>query len=377
MPRTKVLSPITPRRRLRVAHITLGLDVGGQEKLLVEFARHADRARFQLFFLSLTTRGRLAEEIESEGWQVLALGAPAGFRPQLSCSIARRLRRWNVDVVHTHDIRPLIYGAPAARMVGARRVIHMRHFATLPYLTARQNWLGKLAGRMTDDYVCVSQESRRAAAQEGVPERKLRMIWNGIDLERFSFSGPQADGPAVLVARLSPEKDVATLLRAMALVVNQEPTFRLEIAGDGPCASELRQLAAALGLSNAIQFLGEIQDVPGLLARARMFVLSSLTEGISLTLLEAMARGLPIVATRVGGNPEVVADGITGTLVSPGDHEALGRAMLELFRNTEHGRMRGQAGRLRAQEHFDIRQMIPRYEALYLTRSRSVLQRQT
>src|SRR5438093_9764582 len=122
-----------PRRR-RLAHITLGLDTGGQEKLLVEFARHADRRRFELFFLSLTSRGSLAPDIEQQGWPVVALEESPGFRPAIALHIVPWLRRWRIDVVHTHDSRPLIYGAPAVRLAGVPRLIHTRHFAQLAYL---------------------------------------------------------------------------------------------------------------------------------------------------------------------------------------------------------------------------------------------------
>src|SRR5205823_12324570 len=127
------------------------------------------------------------------------------------------------------------------------------------------------------------------------------------------------------------EKDVATLLHAAALVVRQRPAFRLRIAGDGPCLPALRGLAKQLGLDDQVAFLGEVRDVAGLLATARLFVLPSLTEGISLTLLEAMSCGLPVVATRVGGNPEVIVDGQTGLLVPPGDPPALAAAILQLL----------------------------------------------
>src|SRR5947208_1692855 len=133
-----------PRRR-RLAHVTLGLDTGGLEKLLVEFARHADRRRFQLFFLSLTTRGRLAAEIEELGWPVMALEEPPGFRPDISLHMVPWLRRWRIDLVHTHDSKPLIYGAPAARLAGVAQVVHTRHFARLSYITRRQTMLASLA----------------------------------------------------------------------------------------------------------------------------------------------------------------------------------------------------------------------------------------
>ena len=113
----------------------------------------------------------------------------------------------------------------------------------------------------------------------------------------------------------------------------EDPSFRLEIAGDGPCMADLRRMAGELGLAGCVHFHGQVRDVPALLARAGLFVLSSLTEGVSLTLLEAMACGLAVVATRVGGNPEVVADGATGLLVPPGDPAAPAHAMLRLRRN--------------------------------------------
>jgi glycosyltransferase involved in cell wall biosynthesis len=358
-----------PPRRRRIAHVTLGLDTGGQEKLLVEFARLADRQRFDLTFVSLTTRGRLAADIEAHGWPVLALDEPPGFRPGLVLRLAPLLRRLRADVVHTHDIKPLIYAAPAARLAGVRRVVHMRHFARLAYITPRQTRLANLAAHLTGAYVCVSEDSARVAAAEGVAAKRLRTVWNGIDTARFACTGPRPEGSAVLVARLSAEKDIGTLLRAVVLVVRQRPDFRLDIAGGGPLRDDLERQAAALDLGGRVRFLGEVRDIPALLAGGRLFVLSSLTEGVSLTLLEAMSCGLPVVATRVGGNSEVVADGETGLLVPPADPEALARAMVALHADAARCRAMGLAGRARVERHFDIRRMIAAYEALYTART--------
>jgi glycosyltransferase involved in cell wall biosynthesis len=343
----------------------LGLDTGGQEKLLVELARHADRRRFELFFVSLTTRGRLSAPIEKEGWPVLALGEPAGFRPSIALHLLPWLRRWRIDVVHTHDSKPLFYGAPAARLAGVPRVIHTRHFSQLASISRRQTLLATLATRCVDAVVCVSQDSARVALAEGLSPARVHTLHNGIDLERFVMRGPQRGGPAVLVARLSPEKDVATLLRAVALVARERPDYRLEIAGNGVCLPQLRQLAGQLKLTEHIRFLGEVDDIASVLARASCFVLPSLTEGISLTLLEAMATGLPVIATRVGGNPEVVADGDTGVLIPPANPEALARAMLDLHADHDRSQQMGQAGRRRVERHFEVRRMVAAYEALY------------
>jgi glycosyltransferase involved in cell wall biosynthesis len=349
---------------LRVAHVTLGLDMGGLEKLLVEFARHAGRPGVQLHFISLTKRGRLADDIENQGWPVTALEEPPGLRPGMVLRLARLFRRWHIDVVHTHDDKPLLYGALAGRLARVPRHIHTKHGQSVS-LTRRQIALVNLAARLTDRFVCVSEDSARLTVRQGVAARRVSTIWNGIDLGRFGYTGVRADGPVVTVARLSPEKDVATLVRAAALAVRQDPSFRLEIAGDGPCLPALKQLAAELALGEHVLFLGEVRDVPALLARARLFVLPSISEGVSLTLLEAMARGLAVVATRVGGNPEVVVEGETGLLVPARDPAALAAAMLQLQRDPTRARHLGLAGRQRVEQHFDVRRMVGKYESLY------------
>ena len=364
------------RRRLRVAHVTLGLDVGGQEKLLVELARCADRRWFDLRFVSLGGRGALAGDLEAWGWPVDALGEPFGFRPGLVPRLARLFRDRRIDVVHTHDERPHIYGAPAARLAGVRRLIHTRHHGMAHRLTRRQAALVRLAARLTDRFVCVSADGARQAVRCGVPPRVVRVVHNGIDLTRFipplapggrgAASEGAPDGPVVVVARLSPEKDIETLLKATALAAREDAALRLEVAGDGPCMAELRWSAAGLGLDGRVRFLGVVRDVPALLAGAGLFVLPSRTEGVSLTLLEAMASGLAVVATRVGGNPEVVADGETGLLVPAGDAEALAAAILRLRRDDRARRRMGEAGRHRVEGRFDVRCMTATYEDMYL-----------
>lgn len=359
--------------KIRIAHIVGQLGVGGMEKLIVEFARHACRERFELSFVSLGERGIVADEIEQLGWPVETMSAPAGFRPAMIFRMANWLRRQHINIVHTHNTRPVIYGAPAARLAGVDAVMHTRHGQQYGATRAQIRSL-RLATRLVDQVACVSEDSARLAEQVGIPRRKLQTIPNGIDLSRFAHVGPQPLGPAVMVARLSPEKDPANLLRAMAIVANAEPNLKLEIAGDGPCRPALQHLAGDLSLHNRVRFCGEVSDVPALLARASMFVLPSLTEGISLTLLEAMARGLPVVATRVGGTAEVVDDGVTGLLVPPASPEALASAMLRVYRDPQTARAMGLAARQRVCDSFDVRRMVARYEALYvdcLTQRRS------
>jgi glycosyltransferase involved in cell wall biosynthesis len=351
-------------RPLRVVHVTWSLDVGGLEKLLVEFARWADPARMQLHFLSLGQRGHLAEAIEQYGWPVVALDAAEGLRPGLVPRLAAQFRRWKADVVHTHDLKPLVYTAAASRLAQVPRWVHTWH-GKIVRESAREKWLVRRLGAWPDVVVGVSQDAARILVNQGVPAARVKTIWNGIDTRLFGYTGPAADGPIVTVARLSPEKDVQNLIQAMSIIKEQGNGVHLEVGGYGVCLPELQQMTEQLGLNHQVRFLGKVDDVPAMLARARMFVLPSRTEGISLTLLEASARGLPIVATRVGGNPEVVADGVTGLLVPPQSPPDLAAAILRLTSDPETCQRMGYAGRERIEKHFDIRRMVSAYEDLY------------
>jgi glycosyltransferase involved in cell wall biosynthesis len=213
---------------------------------------------------------------------------------------------------------------------------------------------------------------------ERVPARKVCVIHNGIDLTAFPTPAaprPAKGNRAIHVARLNPVKDQPTLLHAARLAADAEPSFRLDLVGDGPARAELEALHRQLNLGGHVRFLGFRDDVRDLLTAADFFVLSSVSEGISLTLLEAMAMGLPVVATDVGGNREVVAEGTTGLLVPAQSPAALAEAMLGLVRDPERARRMGAAGRRRAEEKFDLRRVVREYEELYLSllRKRKVL----
>jgi glycosyltransferase involved in cell wall biosynthesis len=353
-----------PARRLRVAHLSVSLTMGGAEKLLTEFGRHADRELFDLHFLSLGGEGVVAGEIADCGWPVTALNQPEGLRHGLVFHLGWLLRRWRADVLHTHNTKALFYGGPAARLAGVPAVVHTRHgqrFQASRLNTAVFRTLTRLADRV----VCVSHDGAALSVAEGVAPIKVRTVWNGIDSGRFAYAGPRPGGPAVMVGRLSAEKDVATLIQAAALARQGFPGFRLRLAGEGKCMPELRRAAAGLGLDGSVDFLGEVYDVPGLLAESSLLVLPSLTEGISLTLLEAMARGLPVVATRVGGNPEVVADGETGFLVPAREPGRLAECMVRLLRDPVLSRAMGLRARQRVERDFEASRMVARYEALY------------
>lgn len=362
---TATNSPDKLGETLNVAHVAFSLKTGGMERLLVEFARNANRERFRLDYYCLTETGTPAQDIEQCGWPVHRLNKREGFRWSAVWGLAREFRRNRIAVVHSHNSGAMIYGALAARLAGVRAVIHTRHGQRFG-AGKRQTLVFSWVTRLIDRVVGVSQDSAAMSIREGVAPKRVRTVWNGIDVTRFHYAGPTAGGPAVVVARVAPEKDLDTLLRAAALIVAKDPTFRLQIVGDGPCLPAVRRQVEDLKLTEQVQLLGERRDVPAILQAASVFVLPSKTEGISLTLLEAMATGLPVIATQVGGNPEVVEQGQTGWLVPVGDAQQMAAA-LELMRlEPDAGHRMGQAGRRRVEQHFNIVRMVRDYEDMYL-----------
>jgi glycosyltransferase involved in cell wall biosynthesis len=175
------------------------------------------------------------------------------------------------------------------------------------------------------------------------------------------------DSPtAIMVARFSSEKDFESLLRAASIVLKRFPRFRLELVGDGPLKNSSQETAATLGIADAVHFMGNRYDVPARLASACFFVLSTNTEGLSISLLEGMAAGLPVVATAVGGNPEVVVEGETGFLVPRSSPETLADRILWLLDHPDRAKAMGASSRQRVRDAFDVRATVRAYEKLYL-----------
>jgi glycosyltransferase involved in cell wall biosynthesis len=258
-----------------------------------------------------------------------------------------------------------VYASLAARLARVPVVVQTRHGQR-----AGHGWKSRVSYRtascLVDRIVAVSDDAAELCVRaDGISATKVVRIWNGIDLSDFAYQGPVTEPIAISVARLSPEKDFGTLLRAVALAVPQLPDLRLRIVGDGPERERLQGLSRELGVSGRVEFLGERHDVPELLAQSAFFVSSSLTEGISLTLLEAMAVGLPVVATAVGGNPEIIVDGVTGRLAPPSNPAALAEHLVSLGRQPNSWTQLGLAGRERVAEHFDVHRMARDYEQLY------------
>jgi sugar transferase (PEP-CTERM/EpsH1 system associated) len=352
-----------------IVHLVDSLEVGGLEKVVCDLCRLANRDQFAPTVICLQTAGKLTADLAGSGVPIISLDCPTLSKSRTLWRLVRQLRWLRPAVLHTHNPTPHFFGAAAAVLLGIPVLVHTKHGRNHPHrgLAVTKN---RFVSWPTDCIVAVSADAAQVVTEvERIPPHKVQLIWNGIDLTRFPpnlDNGRPFTGRAIHVARLNAVKDQDTLLRAARLVADRHPGFTLDIVGDGPREPELKRLHAALGLEDCVRFLGYRGEVGRLLRQADLFVLSSVSEGVSLTLLEAMASSLPIVATAVGGNGEVVVPGETGLLVPPQAPEALATATLSLLNDPNRARQMGQRGRQRAEEWFDVCRVVGRYEQLYL-----------
>jgi glycosyltransferase involved in cell wall biosynthesis len=252
--------------------------------------------------------------------------------------LVRLLRQERVDVVYTFLIHSHVIGRIAARLANVSVILSSQQIAG--WETWPQRVMNRITSRWCSAIVAVSKSVERyLKAEVGISPEKLVTIYNSVDLERFPprdalFSNPSQ--PVLgTVARLNPEKDHDTLLEAFQRVRRDHPTARLVIAGDGPERSRLERKAAGLGLETSVEFLGYVDDVREVFRRLDIYIQSSHVEGLSVSVLEALASGLPVVAARVGGNDEAVIENVCGLLVEPGNADALATAVSSLLANRE------------------------------------------
>lgn len=305
--------------------------------------------------------GPLGEAVSERGATFVALRhvrRPLSPRDLLGIvELWRLCRRLRPDLVHLNSSKAGVLGRVAAWLARVPVRLFTAHGWAFKATGGRSatvyRWADRLVAPLTTTVICVSETELRAGLEARVCRRgRSVVIRNGVELGQVAAHGERSQVAVVSVGRLAEPKDFATLVRATSMP--QPVPFSLEILGDGPDRHSLEELADALGVAGRVRFLGEVNDVAARLLRADVFVLSSSSEGLPISVLEAMATGLPVVATAVGGLPELVEDGITGFLVPPGDHAALGAAIAELVGEPERRARMGAAGRARAEAQFSI-----------------------
>ena len=376
---------VDPDGRPTVCQVLHGLPVGGAEVLAYRLAVEL-RDEFRFVFACLDQIGELGERLRDEGFAVHLLGRRGGVDVRCAWRLARFLGRERVDVIHAHQYTPFFY-ALAGRQFGRRRpVLFTEHGRWFPdYPRKKRILFNRMFLRRQDRVIGVGESVRQALIQnEGIAADRVRVIYNGVDLERFSRSleRDNADGSlrrtvrrelglaedafvVIQVARLDALKDHPTAVRTMHELAARAPGACLVIVGEGPERPKIEAEIERLGVGPTVRLLGLRHDVPRLLAAADAFLLTSISEGIPLTVIEAMAARLPVVSTSVGGLAEVVIESETGFLGPAGDHSALAAALETLSRNRPLAAGLGERGFRRAHELFSETGNHAEYRKLY------------
>ncbi|MCD4738727.1 MAG: glycosyltransferase [Anaerolineae bacterium] len=363
---------INAQAKIPLFHLITELDIGGAQKALLRLLTHLDRDRFSPTVICLYNGDKaVAQEIRALSIPVIDLGMTAKWRLDAFWRLYRLLRRERPTILHTWMFHANIPGRVLGRLTGIPIVISSER--TMGQESRWRYRLNRLTDPLTDRVVCVSQlVADFVVAEVGIPRHKTIVIPNGIDAQAFEHLptkqkarvdlGLPLDSTLVgTVARLDPVKRLDVLLQATALMDDVHTV----IVGAGPERESLEALSERLGLADRVHFVGQQSNVPEWLAALDIFALTSDWEGMSNAILEAMAAGLPIVATAVGGTPEVVVDGVTGLLVPPRDPDALTQAITRLLRDPDLRRKMGRAGRERVQQHFSVERMVQQTQSLY------------
>jgi glycosyltransferase involved in cell wall biosynthesis len=388
---TSFPATVSPPDAVKLLQFLTLFAIGGTEGQVLKLVHGLDATRFDVHFACLKRWGDFLEDVEGSGrplaeYKINRLYGGNTLRQQVR--FARDLRRCRIDVVHTYGFYTNVFAIPAARLAGVGAVVASIR-DTGDHLTARQRRVHRLVCRLADGILVNADAIRLRLVREGYDARRISVIPNGIDVARFGDRveggrlrrelGFPTEAPLVAVlSRLSRLKGLEFFLEAAAKLAARFPEARFAIIGEGRVFQdgaivqsaykrELEAYADRLGLGGRVAFTGFRLDVPELLAEMTVSVLPTLSEGLSNTVLESMAAGVPVVATDVGGNPEAVQHGVSGLLVPPRDSEALACAIGVLLENRELAANLGQAGRQRVVEHFSNTRMVQETERFYLS----------
>ncbi len=362
----------------KICQLLHGMTVGGAEVLADRLARRFSD-RYEMSFLCLDRVGELGEHLRRDGFEVECVGRGTGIDVGCMWRLGRSLRKGGVDLVVAHQYTPFFY-ALAARGCGiGRPIVFVEHGRFLPDYPRRKRMLfNRLMVRKRDRLVAVGQDVRRALIEnEGLPAERVEVIYNGVNLEPYEDCAATRDEvrrelgllpdtfAIAQVARLDYLKDHLTAVRAMDRLCSAIPHAVLLLVGEGPERPAIEAEITQRGLSDRIRLLGSRSDVPRLLGAADAMLLTSISEGIPLTLIEGMAAGLPIVSTDVGGVREVIVPDETALLAPAGDEQILAAQLQRLANDSRLGARLGTSGKHRAQERFSEPVMHAQYAEIF------------
>jgi len=364
--------------KVKLLKLVTNFHIGGTERQVANLAKGLDRSRFDLHLACLWESGELLEELKAldvprPEFRIGSLYSRKTFRQALR--FVRYLRHNAIQIVHSYGFYPNVFMVPAARMAGECVVIASIRDNT-EILTPLQRRVQKMVCRLADCVLVNAEAIRQTLIEQGYAPENIFVIRNGFLLSQFAVGrngttrreqlGVPASARLVAVlSRLNRMKGVEYFLDAAAVVAQRFADVHFLVIGDGAIRKELEEHAQRAALAGRIVFTGFRSDVPELLSEVSVSVLPSLSEGLSNTMIESMAAGLPVVATRAGGNPEVIEDGVTGLLVPPRDPIMMADSICRLLENRELASSFGQAGRRRVAELFSMERTVRETEQLY------------
>lgn len=365
-----------------VVHVVYRFDTGGLENGVVNLVNRMTDWRHAIVALTEAVPSFCAR-VQRDDVEFISLRKGPGHGIRLWPAFVQVLRRLQPQVVHTRNLAALEM-QPAAWWAGAKVRIHSEHGRDAQDVSGavrRYQWLRRAHAPFVHEWIALSRDLASYLEQRvGVASARVTQIYNGVDDRRFAPVSRRRAAPGCpfdderhlvfgTVGRMQTVKAQPLLVRAFVQVLQARPawreTLRLVMVGDGPLRPECERLLQEAGLSDLAWLPGERIDVPDVMRSLDLFVLPSLAEGISNTILEAMASGLPVIATDVGGNVDLVADGETGQIVAPGDVDALARALEAWASAPDRIKRAGQAGRKVVERRFGLEAMVAGYEAVY------------
>ncbi|MBK6675712.1 MAG: TIGR03088 family PEP-CTERM/XrtA system glycosyltransferase [Rhodocyclaceae bacterium] len=366
-----------------VVHVMYRFDVGGLENGVVNLINRMPADAYRHAVLALTEVTDFRRRIARDDVEFISLAKPPGHLWWLYPRLFRLFRQLRPAIVHSRNLAALEVAVPAWAAGVPVRIHgeHGRDVGDLDGSNKSYQWLRRLYNPFVTHFIALSRDLENYLLDPvGIARRKVTQIYNGVDAERFH----PADGLPIIdgcpfrrpqhwlvgtVGRMQTVKDQTLLARAFVRALEREPALRqrlrLVMVGEGPLRAQAQEMLDAAGVADLAWLPGERHDVPDILRGLDCFVLPSLAEGISNTILEAMASGLPVIATRVGGNPELVLEGETGRLVPVGDVEALASALIDDAHAPEADRAAGLAGRWQVERRFSMDSMVAAYRGLY------------
>jgi glycosyltransferase involved in cell wall biosynthesis len=362
----------------RVLQVVLSLNPGGTERLVVELASRLHR-EMPMMVCCLDAAGSWARELEEDGIPVHALGRTPGFHPSLGRAIAHLSDSHGADVIHAHHYSPFVYSCIARCWRRGTTVVFTEHGRLSDAApSAKRRMANRMLVRFPRQVFAVSHDLKEHLVGEGFPDNHVGVIYNGIDVGPLPGGGTRArirrslgatDEDFVIgtIARLDPVKSLGTLIEAVARLAHHSRVV-LAIVGDGPERKDLETLASHLHVEEHVHFLGEQHDARRWLAGCDVYVNCSISEGVSLTILEAMAAGLPVIATRVGGTAEVVNESC-GRLIPPRSIDALVDALIACMQEPSTRSRLGRAARCRVERSFTLDRMVGEYHDVYVNLS--------